>query len=60
MSYTVLLGNFCTKLWRKDTCKPETSLKFTSLDETNNDSDDGLVKFATSKNFDVKSSMFPH
>jgi len=56
----MLLGNFCTKLRRKYTCKPETSLKFTSLDETNNDSGVGLVKFATSKYLDVKSPMFPH
>ena len=56
----MLLGKLCTKLRRKDTCKPETSLGFTSLDETNNDSGVGLGKFAISKNLDVKSSMFSH
>jgi hypothetical protein len=56
----MLLGKFCTKLRRKDTCKRETGLKFTSLDETNNDSVVGSVMFATSKNLDVESLVFPY
>jgi hypothetical protein len=58
VSHTVLLENFCKKLRRKDTHKTETSFRFTSLDETNNDDGVRTVKFATSRNLDVKTSMF--
>jgi hypothetical protein len=59
VSHTVLLENFCKKLRRKDIYKPKTSFGFTSLDETNNDDGVTTVRFATSRNLDVKTSIFP-
>jgi hypothetical protein len=54
----VLLGDFNAKVGRENIFKP--TIGNTSLHENSNDNGVRLVNFATSKNFRVKSTMFPH
>jgi hypothetical protein len=54
----ILLGDFNAKVGREDIFKPTIGNE--SLHEINNDNGVRLVKFATSKNLRVKSTMFPH
>jgi endonuclease/exonuclease/phosphatase family metal-dependent hydrolase len=54
----ILLGDFSAKVGTEDIFKPTIGNE--SLHEINNDNGVWLVNFATSKNFTVKSMMFPH
>jgi exonuclease III len=54
----ILLGDFNAKVSREDIFKPTIGNQ--NLHEISNDNGIRLVKFATSKNFRVKSTMFPH
>jgi hypothetical protein len=54
----ILLGYFNAKVGREDIFKPIIGNE--SLHEINNDNGIRVVKFATSKNLSVKSTMFPH
>jgi exonuclease III len=54
----ILLGDFNTKVGRKDLFKPTIGNE--SLHETSKDNGVGLVNFVTSKNLVLKSMMFPH
>jgi hypothetical protein len=54
----ILLGDFNVKVGREDIFKPTIGNE--SLHEISNDNGVRLVNFATSKNFTVKSTMFPH
>jgi hypothetical protein len=54
----ILLGNFSAKVGRKDVLKPTTGNE--SSHEISNDNGARVVNFATTKNFIVKSTMFPH
>jgi endonuclease/exonuclease/phosphatase family metal-dependent hydrolase len=53
-----MLGDFNAKIGREDIFIPTIGNE--SLHEINNDNGVRLVNFATSKNFTVKSTMFPH
>jgi len=54
----ILLGGFNAKVGREKIFKPTTGNE--SLHQYNNDNGVRTVKFATSKNLVVKSSMFLH
>jgi hypothetical protein len=54
----ILLGDFNTKVGRKDIFKP--TLRNESLHEISNENGVRVVNFATSKNLTVKSTMFGH
>jgi len=54
----ILLGDFNAKVGRENIFKPTIGQK--SLHQNSNDNGVRLVKFATSKNLVVKSTMFPH
>jgi hypothetical protein len=54
----ILLGDFSAKVGREDIFKPTISNE--SLHKISNDNGVRLVNFATSKNFKVKSTLFPH
>jgi hypothetical protein len=54
----ILLGGFNAKVSREDIFKPAIGNE--SLHEISNDNGVRLVNFAISKNFRVKSTMFPH
>jgi hypothetical protein len=54
----ILLGNFSAKVGREDIFKP--TIENESLHEISNDNGVKLVKFATSKNLRIKSTMFLH
>jgi hypothetical protein len=54
----ILLGDFNAKVGREDIFKPTIGNE--SLHEISNYNGVRLVKFATSKNLRVKSTMFPH
>jgi hypothetical protein len=54
----ILLGNFNTKVGRKDIFKPTIGNE--SSHEINNDNGVRVVNFATPKNLFVKRTMFPH
>jgi exonuclease III len=54
----ILLGDFSAKVGRQDIFKP--TFWNESLHEITNDNGVRLVNVATSKNFRVKSTMFPH
>jgi hypothetical protein len=53
----ILLGDFNAKVGRAEIFK--LIIGNVSLHEISNDSGDRAVKFATSKNLTVKSTMFP-
>jgi hypothetical protein len=53
-----ILLDFNAKVGREDIFKPTIGIE--SLHEINSDNGVRLVNFATSKNFRVKSVMFPH
>jgi hypothetical protein len=53
----ILLGDFNAKVGSEDVFKPTTGNE--SLHEISNDNGVRVVKFATSKNLTVKSTMFP-
>jgi len=53
-----LLGEFNAKVGRENIFKPTIGQE--SLHQDNNDNGVTIVKFATSKNLMVKSTMFPH
>jgi len=52
----ILLGGFKAKLGRKYTLKPTIGNE--SLHQDNNDNGVGILKFVTSKNLVLKSTMF--
>jgi hypothetical protein len=54
----ILLGGFYAKVGREEIFKQRVGNE--SLHEISNDNGVRLVNFATSKNFRVKSTMFPH
>jgi hypothetical protein len=54
----ILFGDFNAKLGREDNFKPTIGNE--SLHEDSNDNGVRVLKFATSKNLVVKSTMFPH
>jgi hypothetical protein len=54
----ILFGDFNAKIGREDIFK--LTIGNASLYEISNDNGVRLVNFATSKNFGVKSTMFPH
>ena len=54
----ILLGDFNAKVGRENIFKP--TIENESLHQVNNDNGVRTVKFATSKNLVVKSTMFPH
>jgi hypothetical protein len=54
----ILVGDFNAKVGREDTFKP--AIRNESLHQHSNDNGVRVVNFATSKNLDVKSTMFPH
>ena len=54
----ILLGDFNAKVGREDIFKPIIGQE--SLHQDSNDKGVRIVKFATSKNLVVKSTMFPH
>jgi len=54
----LLLGDFIAKFGRENICKPTIGNE--SFHQDNNDNGVRIIKFATSKNLFVKSSMFPH
>jgi len=54
----MLLGDFNVKVGRENSFKPTIGQE--SLHQDSNDNGVRLVKFATSKNLVVKSTMFPH
>ena len=54
----ILLGDFNAKVERDNISKPTIGNE--SLHQDSNDNGVGIVKFATSKNLVVKSTMFPH
>jgi hypothetical protein len=54
----ILLQDFNVKVGKEDIFKPTIGIE--SLYESTNDNGVRLVYFATSKNFRVKSTMFPH
>jgi exonuclease III len=54
----IILGDFNAKVSRENIFKPTIGNE--SLHEISNDSGVRVVKFATSKNLVVKSTMFPH
>jgi hypothetical protein len=54
----ILLGDFTAKEGREDIFKPTIGNE--SSHEISNDNGVRIVNFATSKNFVVKSTMFPH
>jgi len=54
----MLLGDFNAKVGRENIFKPTIGQE--SLHQDRNDNGIRLVNFATSKNLDVKSTMFPH
>ena len=54
----ILLGDFNTKVGRENIFKPTIGNE--SLHQYNNDNGFRIVKFATSKNLVVNSTMFPH
>jgi len=54
----ILLGDFNAKLGRENIFKPTTGNE--SLHQDSNDNGVRIVNFATSKNWVVKSTMFPH
>jgi hypothetical protein len=54
----ILLGGFNDKVGRKDIFKPTIGNEV--LHEISNDNGVRVIKFATSKNLIVKSTMFPH
>jgi hypothetical protein len=53
----ILLGDFSAKVGREDIFKPTIGNE--SLHEISNDNGGRIVKFATTKNLIVKSTMFP-
>jgi len=53
----ILLGDFNAKVVRENIFKPTTGQE--SLHQNSNENGVRLVKFATSKNLMVKSTMFP-
>jgi hypothetical protein len=54
----ILLGDFNVKVGKEDIFNPTIGID--SLHEISNDNGVRLVNFATSKNFRVKSTIFPH
>jgi hypothetical protein len=54
----ILLGDFHAKVGRENIFKPTIGNE--SLHEISNDNGVKSVNFATSENFVVKSTMFPH
>src|SRR5215468_10162524 len=54
----ILLGDFNAKVGREDIFKPKIGNE--SLHQVSNDNGVRIVKFATSKNLVVKSTMFTH
>jgi exonuclease III len=54
----ILIGDFNAKVGKEDIFKPTIGNE--SLHEISNDNGVRLVNFATSKNFRVRSTMFPH
>jgi len=54
----ILLGDFNAKVGRENIFKPTIGNE--SLHHDSNDNGVRLVNFATSKNLDIKSTMFPH
>ena len=54
----MLLGDFNAKVGRENIFKPTIGQE--SLHQDRNDNGVRIVKFATSKNLVVKSTMFPH
>jgi exonuclease III len=54
----ILLGDFNANVDKEDIFKP--TIKNESLHELSNDNGARLVNIATSKNFRVKSTIFPH
>jgi len=54
----ILLGDFNAKVWRENIFKP--TIGNDSLHQCSNDTDVGIVNFATSKILVVNSTMFPH
>jgi hypothetical protein len=54
----ILLGDFNAKLGREDIFKP--TIWNGSLHQIGNDNGVRILNFATSKNFVIKSTMFPH
>jgi exonuclease III len=52
----ILLGDFNAKVGREDIFKPSTGNE--SLQEISNDNEFRVIKFATSKNLTVKSTIF--
>jgi len=54
----ILLGDFNAKVERENIFKPTTGNE--SLHQDRNDNGVKIVNFATSKNLDVKSKIFPH
>jgi exonuclease III len=54
----ILLGDFNAKVGKEDIFKP--TIENEGLREISNDNGVRLVKFSTSKNLVVKSTMFPH
>jgi hypothetical protein len=54
----ILVGDFNAKVGRENIFKP--AIRNESLHEISNDSGVRVVNFATSTNFVVKSTMFPH
>jgi hypothetical protein len=55
---SILLGDFNTKVGREDIFKPTIGNE--SSQESSNDNEASVVKFATSKNLLAKSTVFPH
>jgi hypothetical protein len=54
----ILLGDLNAKVGREDIFKP--TIVNESLHATSNDNGVRVINFATSKNFTLKSTMFPH